>query len=134
MRSTNWTAKLDLFVEEKRDQPFSWTVNNCAFFTADWLAILLGYDLAEAYRDLTEPELKHLFNSRSFPQLIELVMAHHNWPQVTIEHAARGDVVAASLVHGKTLGVCTGINSVFPGERGILFHPTLACNTAWRIN
>lgn len=135
-RCNNWPAKLALFIEEKRGQPFDWAVNNCCFFACDWLAMLTGVDPASDFRDEVDSALsaQRVLNARG--GLDEMAIAAFDrwgWLEVVPALARRGDVVEVQTELGPALGVCCGLRSVFPGMAGIEWRETLLVLRAWRV-
>jgi len=136
MRTNNWPAKLDLFIAEKRHQPFDWRTNNCAFFACDWIAILTEKDHAKGYRSKVTSELtaaRRLKEAGGAEAIAEKVCEQNGWQEVTPAFARRGDVVSLDTETGVALGVCAGGVAVFAGRLGVEFRPVTECRKAWRI-
>jgi hypothetical protein len=135
-RCNNWPAKLALFIEEKRNQPFDWAANNCCFFACDWLAILVGIDPAADMRaDVTSSfsAQKALAVRGGVDTIATEACVEYGWPECPPSCARRGDVVEVQTEHGPALGVCVGAQSIFPGVNGIEFRDTLRALRAWRV-
>lgn len=135
-RCNNWPAKLNLFIEEKRNQPFDWSQNNCAFFAADWVAILTGADLASDFREsitCAKDAVKLLRRENGLVPIAEKAFARWNWPEISVTYAQRGDVVTTETRHGPALGVFLGNCGAFAGPHGVQFLPTSNLTRAWRI-
>ncbi len=135
-RATNWPAKLALFLDEKRNQPFEWAGNNCCFFACDWLAILTGSDPAESYRSRITSALsaaRVLSEDGGVEGIAERICAERGWPEQAVKQAQRGDVVIFDYPDGPALGVCAGGLSWFAGSAGAESVKTLQCRRAWRI-
>ena len=49
-RRDNWPNLLAQFIEQRREQPFAWAVNDCCIFAADWVAVCTGTDHAQPWR------------------------------------------------------------------------------------
>jgi hypothetical protein len=126
--------RLATFVEEKRDQPFDWKHNNCAFFACDWIAILTGVDPVADLRLLTARELVNIVNGKPMPMLADMIAEKYGYAVTTVSQARRGDVVETETPDGPALGVCLGATSVFPGKDGTVFIKTYSCRRAWRID
>lgn len=136
MRTNNWPDKLNLFVEEKRNQPFNWRLNNCGFFACDWVAMLIGVDPAAAWRTLTARQLVVFVRDNTLSDLANRCAQANNFQQVEPAFVRRGDTVESPPMPeaGPALGVCLGFKSVFPGKKGIVFINTLVCTRGWRID
>lgn len=135
-RCDNWPGKLDLFIEEKRAQPFHWERNNCAFFAADWVALLTGVDLASSYREQVtsvRSAVKLMRNGGGLLDLATAPLARWNCPQVPVAYARRGDLVTTETKHGPAFGVFLGHCGAFAGPAGLTFVPCDQLTQAWRI-
>ncbi len=133
-RCNLWEDKLVLFVEEKRNQPFNWQTNNCAFFAADWFAIVFGMDLAAEYRGMTAMQLLRRIRTEPLDGLVANLMMNIGLYCVKPAYARRGDIVEIAVDDYPALGVCVGVRSVFPGKDGIVFRATSDCLRAWRVD
>lgn len=135
-RCNNWPAKLDLFIEEKRAQPFDWRTNNCAFFAADWLAILVGVDLAESFRgQVTTPRSAlDIIHQRGETDAIAAGRLEEiGGLEVPVVQARRGDIVTTDTRHGPAMGVFLGNAGAFAGPEGVEFVKTADLRRAWRV-
>lgn len=134
-----WTRKLPLFIQEKRDQPFEWGVNDCCMFACDWIILLTGFDPADAinlrgaYSSKLEA-IRILSRFGGVEMLAETFALEREWAEVPVSYAQRGDVVTFQTEDGTAIGVCDGLNSLFMSPNGILFMPTLRCSRAWHIH
>jgi len=141
-RCNNWPAKLALFVEEKRNQPFVWGENDCALFTCDWIIILTGADCAAELRGRYRTALGASRLLRRFgglERLIEGNAEEFGWKEIPVRAAQRGDIVIAFLPENRAampcaVGVVVGAKAVFAGTAGIVFVPLLQCARAWRVD
>lgn len=135
-RCDNWPRKLDWFIEEKRTQPFHWERNNCAFFAADWVAMVTGVDLAASYRDEVTGARAAVRLMRREGGLVGLAtdaLGRWNCPRVGVRYARRGDLVTTETKHGPAFGVFLGHCSAFAGPGGLTFLSSEHITQAWRI-
>ena len=134
-RPNNFQERLDLFLQEKRAEPFAWGVNDCCLFACDWVAILTGRDLASDLRGYPSALAAWRLVKKlgGVEQIASDRCALNGWPEVRITMATQGDVVSCDTRHGPALGVCFGHICAFPGPRGIVFRKLLECRKAWRI-
>ena len=134
-RPADYSQRLDLFLAEKRHEPFLWGVNDCCLFACDWLAILTGKDLAENLRGYKSAlEGWRLVKSLGgVDQIARDRCKAQGWPEVHPHYARRGDVVTFETKHGAALGVSCGHVGAFAGIGGTVFHPLPSFKTAWRI-
>lgn len=127
-------VKLAYFFREKHSLQFDWRSNNCAFFAADWIAILTGADPCEEYRKLSGRGLVKWMRENSLADVIVATCQQHGWAEVKVPFAQRGDLVQTDQEGTPALGVCNGLRSGFSGPDGLTYLPTLNCQRAWRIS
>lgn len=135
-RCSNWPSKLDRFIEERRNQPFHWERNNCAFFAADWVALLTGVDLACSYREQVtsaRAAVKLMRRPGGVVSLATEALMRWNCLEVHVAYANRGDLVTTETKHGPAFGVFLGHCGAFAGPDGITFVPCEQLTQAWRI-
>jgi hypothetical protein len=135
-RCNYWPEKLDLFIQEKRDQAFDWGTNNCAFFAADWVTILVGLDLAAEYRDkITSPlaAYRAVEAAGEVDAIAAEQLAAAGFPEIPLIYARRGDVVTTHTRHGPAMGVLLGHCAAFAGTECLEFIPTTQLLRAWKI-
>lgn len=132
--TTDYTTKLAFFFREKHSLPFNWQTNNCAFFAADWAAILTGTDPIPEFREMSAKNLVRYMNAHDLAVVIKERCALLGWPLVPLTFARRGDMVQTEIDATPALGVCNGHMSGFPGLTGLVYFPTLKCQRAWRIS
>lgn len=132
-RTEHWPTKLALFIDEKRDQPFDWKLNNCGFFACDWIAMLVGVDPAEEFRKLDDRALRKLIVKSDIELFATAAAEHWGWKEVAALYAQRGDVVSGNTPDGPALGVCCGAKTAFAGKNGLVWLLTGECRKAWRI-
>lgn len=135
-RCNNWPEKLDLFIEEKRRQAFDWRSNNCAFFAADWLAILVGVDLAEKFRGkVTSPRsaLDVIQAGGEVDAIAAQELERIGASEVAVALARRGDIVTTETRHGPAMGVWLGHCAAFAGPEGVQFIRAEEIRRAWRV-
>lgn len=135
---SGWPVKLSAFIESRRGTPFKWGENDCCLFACDAIAVLTGIDpAAKSFRGKYTTALgagRLLKKSGGVEGVAAKQCQKHGFDEVPVAFAQRGDVVLIDLPGiGDTLGICTGVSSVFPGEEGLVENPTLLCRKAWRI-
>lgn len=135
-RCNNWPSALELFIEEKRHQPFDWAHNNCAFFACDWIAILVGIDPAAKLRARVISAVsaaRALKQRGGLESIAAKAFARQRWPEVKTIFAQRGDVVVTDTDDGPALGVSLGEKVAFMSAAGLTFRSIAYCRRAWRI-
>ena len=131
-RRDNWPNLLAQFIEQRRDQPFAWGVNDCCTFAADWVQLCTGVDYAQAWRGRYVSGLgavRVLDDAGGVEALLDALGLQRVAPQ----QAGRGDIVAQQAGRGVTLGICLGVTTAFVAEAGLVFGPLSSVETAWRI-
>lgn len=137
-RKSNWPDALTLFVEEKRNQPFDWGHNNCAFFASDWLAILTGEDPAADLRAEVTSALsaaRVLQERGGIEKIIEDYCTAHGCLEINPQRAQRGDIATIAVEDDSrfAIGVVVGAQVAYAGLAGLVFAPKALCRRAWRI-
>jgi hypothetical protein len=134
-RVEEWPSRLAAFIEQRRRTPFAWGVHDCCQFARAAVRIIRGRDITLGRR----LGLRRYRTARTGLKLLEqlggvaAIPARCGLAEINVKLAQRGDVVSAPFPAGDALGVCLGQDSAFPGERGLLFIPTLECQRAWRV-
>ena len=131
-RRDNWPNLLAQFIEQRREQPFAWAVNDCCIFAADWVQTCTGVDYAQAWRGRYSSGLgavRFLDEAGGVEALVDALGLQRVAPQL----AGRGDIVAQEAGRGVTLGICLGVTTAFVAKTGLVFGPITNVETAWRI-
>ena len=131
-RRDNWPNLLAQFIEQRREQPFAWAVNDCCIFAADWVAVCTGTDHAQPWRGRYSSGLgavRVLNEAGGVEALVDAL----GLQRVTPQQAGRGDIVAQEAGRGITLGICLGVTTAFVAKTGLVFGPITNVETAWRI-
>ena len=131
-RRDNWPNLLAQFIEQRREQPFAWAVNDCCIFAADWVQTCTGVDYAQAWRGRYSSGLgavRFLDEAGGVEALVDAL----GLQRVTPQQAGRGDIVAQEGGRGITLGICLGATTVFVSKTGLIFGSLQNVETAWRI-
>lgn len=136
MRQTNWPARLNAFIEQRRKMPFAWGGNDCCLFVCDWISLLTGIDPAKKLRGTYADALsaaRVLKRHRGVEAIAARQCRANGWPSVPVVSAMRGDIVSLPTEHGAALGICLGRHAAFPGPAGLVFVALHECRHAWNI-
>jgi hypothetical protein len=111
-RRDNWPNLLAQFIEQRREQPFAWGVNDCCIFAADWVEVCTGEDYAKTWRNRYSSGL----GAVRF-----------------LDEAGRGDIVAQEAGRGMTLGICLGVTTAFVTKNGLAFGSIANAEKSWKV-
>ena len=119
-------ALLD-FWQKAQSQPFVWGQNDCALWTASYVAAVTGVDPAASLRGTYSTEL----------QCAKLVKARGGLEQLCSElmaDFATGDDVGG-CEYGRTqiCGIRTGRRLALKGQRGLIIVPFEGFVTGWAV-
>lgn len=131
-RRDNWPSLLAQFIEQRREEPFAWGVNDCCTFAADWVEVCAGVDYAKAWRGRYVSGLgaaRFLDEAGGVEALVDAL----GLQRIELQLAGRGDIVAQETGRGMTLGICLGVTTAFVAKTGLVFGPIANVKTAWRI-
>jgi hypothetical protein len=132
MRYADWPQRLDAYIAERMDTPFTWGAgqHDCCSFAAGAVVAMTGTNPISDYHYGDERgALRLIRDAGSLDALACRVLGE----PIPVAFAGRGDVVMADLERGATIGVCLGPVAAFPAAIGLVHRPTLACRAAWRI-
>jgi hypothetical protein len=128
-RPTDWRSDLAKHIEANRERPHQWGEHDCALWAAGARAVARGCDdLGEPYRGTygdakgSVRRMRELDGVRTPWELADKLIG----PRLNVAMARAGDVVAADLGDGPSLGICFGATSYFVGEDGLVGVPTLS--------
>lgn len=131
MRVEGWEKLLTEYIEQAYNVEFVWGKKDCALWCADWINTCTGKDYAKHWRGryTTEDELRELLNARQLDSYGDIGDLYEH--PVDVKHIMRGDIILHPI---GTLGICTGVDSVFITERGVLIEKTHKCLKGWKVN
>jgi len=129
-RRRDWPERLNDAIDAARARPFS-DAHHCAGFAADVVIAMTGEDamperrgtLAATYRAMRE----------AGHDSVEDAIAARLGAAIPLALAHRGDVVLRETPDGHAIGICCGSLSAFVGDVGLVFEPTLAQVSAYRV-
>jgi hypothetical protein len=134
VRRQDWPLRLNAWLENIRERPFAWGVNDCALGAADAVFAMTGVDYAVEFRQA-------YFSKRNAVQLLAargglevLVTQALGEPLDGPRLAQRGDLVLVDTEsEGPALAVVIGAAAVAPGPGGATFVPMPQWRKAWRV-
>ena len=135
MRHPDWPARLDAFLQQRRERPFRWGEHDCCLMALDWIEDATGVRLAEArglYHDADGAAalLRERWDTGDLTALATLMLGP---PLASPLLAGRGDLLAFRHGGNVWLGLCAGPVGVAPGRRGLVTLPLSRAIYAWRI-
>jgi len=130
VRIEGWEKLLHEYIEATKSLTFEWGKNDCALWCADWVNMCIGKDYAELWRGRysSEIHLRELLKARGLDSFGDIADCYEE-PK-DIKFITRGDIVLHPI---GTLGICTGIDSVFITERGFIVEKTHKCLKGWKV-
>ena len=131
-RRDNWPNLLVQFIEQRREQPFAWAVNDCCIFAADWVELCTGEDHAKTWRGRYSSGLgavRFLDEAGGVEALVDAL----GLQRVTPQQAGRGDIVAQEAGRGITLGICLGVTTAFVTKNGLAFGSIANAEKSWKV-
>ena len=141
-RSHDWVEQFDSSLTRWKDTPFAWGTHDCATAVCNHVQAMTGIDVgAEIRGKYTSAEtavtaIKDLTGKGGdLEDAVVYVTARHNFPEVGVKFAHRGDVVLFDTPWGQALGIVhlNGRDAVVTGPDGLKRLKTLNARRAWRI-
>lgn len=121
-RLNGWEARLNDFLESRRNEPFAWGVNDCVTLAADAMESIYGVDPMWSFRGAYRDRKSALLLMARNGGLGRMVEALGVFREVRPSFAKRGDLVLIKDETGEeTLRVAVGGGFVGPGEFGLSF-------------
>jgi hypothetical protein len=130
MRVAQWQTILSQKVEEWRNRPFNYGNADCWQFAGDVVLALTGIDYRDRFPKYQSclQALRILNKHGGMIGLARSVLGQEKH----ISQANEGDVVIGNFDR-PTAGICLGVCSAFPGEKGLEFHMTSSAIACWSI-
>ena len=138
MRVNNWASKLELIIEEtKNNKEFVFGKNDCVTFVINCIEAITGKKVFDnKYK--TIKDAKKIIKSLKSKDLLDIALKiakENNFKVIDIDKAQKGDVfyyIDTTDLDG-TLGVCIGENVMFNWKQEITLIAKNNCKIAWRI-
>lgn len=131
MRRTDWVARLDHFLINRRDMPFAFGTNDCVLFA--WGALAAICEQAPALP--AEPWSNEFeANSRIQDGGGSIFLAMNFAQEIMPNEASTGDIAGLIIDGRESLGVVLNETIAGPGESGLSRHPRTDALRAWRIS
>lgn len=128
-------AALNAAVEQHRDTPFAWGVQDCCMWAGRVVEAQRGDDPAAKWRGTyhTGKEARALIRAE-FDGKIENIPAVLGFEEQPLLACRRGWLVSAAFPRrGVALGVCLGSKAAFAGRFGLVFLPMTEVRHCWRV-
>lgn len=138
MKKHGWPELLHDYIDAARLREFAYGAFDCALFCADWVQIATGIDHAVSLRgyDSMAAAYKIIAGYGSIEAMVTALMARD---PVHAAFAQRGDIMLvrdhASLGSApEGLGICLGLHTAVPRDKGLLMIRTLEAASAWKVD
>jgi len=138
MRVNNWASKLELIIEEtKNNKEFVFGKNDCVTFVINSIESITDKKVFDnKYKSIKEA--KKIIKSLKSKDLLDIALKiakEHNFKVIDIDKAQKGDVLYykdKTDLDG-TLGICIGELVMFNWKKEIALIPKNNCTISWRI-
>ena len=126
-RLSKWESRLAQFVESNRTTPFKWGYHDCATFACKCIEVITGeYPIKERWG--SKGKAMQLIQERSLTD-----RASDHFPQIEVNLAQRGDLVATMTDDGIALGIFLSPVAVFASKDGLSFSKRNELLKAWKV-
>lgn len=115
-RLSNWESLLSEYIASKRDQPFSYGVNDCCYFCFGAIEAITGQDCMLEFRGQYSNEFGSLRALKEIGQGDLESTMDAKFPVIDIGRAGRGDIA----FHTGAIGVVMGSFAWFVGDDGLV--------------
>lgn len=137
MKTHGWPEMLHEYIESAMSREFSFGSFDCALFCADWVRLATGVDRAEGLRGYSSMKAAYEIIAR-FDTLEDLVSHQMGSPAAHPASLQRGDITLMrdnpSLGEApEGLGICLGLHSAFPAQKGLIWLRTLDAGCGWKV-
>lgn len=127
----NWQAEFVKVIRNCEDKDFKYGSHDCCMMAGNIVKAITGEDPLSGYRGKYGNYKKAMSILKNAPDGLESLVTEVLGEPKNINYAKRGDVV---FYNGDTLGICTGMKSIFPEiNGGVVYKDTLECSIAWDI-
>lgn len=138
MKKHGWPEALHEYIAAAHSREFAYGVFDCALFCADWAQIATGVDHASELRgyDSMKDAYKIIAGYGSIEKMVTALMGRD---PIHPAFAHRGDIVLFRdhpSLNGASegLGICEGVHSWVPRDKGLLHVRTLEAAAAWKVD
>lgn len=137
MKKHGWPELMHDYIHAAHSCEFAYGTFDCALFCADWVQIATGVDHARDLRGYTSMKAAYEIIAK-FDTLAGLVSHQMGTDTVHPAFLQRGDIVLMcdSPALGDApegLGICLGLHSAFPAQKGIIMLRTLDATCGWKV-
>lgn len=143
MRKHEWPQLLDEYVQAAMSREFAFGAFDCCLWAAGWVEVATGADPAAQLRgyDSKTAAYRIVAAHGSIEKMVTTILGRDPIHQA---FAQRGDIVLVrerGALGGEIdmggapegLGICLGLQSAFPREKGLMMIRTLEASAAWKI-
>ena len=130
MKLPDWEKRLYEYLEEQKEMPFKWGVNDCCQFAAKGAESQTGIRNGEEYQCSNAAQAIDILREEGGV----IAIADKYYKRVEPNFVQRGDIVAANI-DGKRIGLGIWVNmtGVFKGYTELLQAPRESILAAWRV-
>jgi hypothetical protein len=139
-RKPNWQELLCEYIEGSANREFAYgkVTVDCALFCADWVLIATDVDYAAELRGYSSLREAYKIIAR-YGSMEKMVTALLGAAPIAAASARCGDIVLMRDPHflggaPEGLGICVGVHTAFPMQKGLTMNRTHHAARAWRID
>lgn len=131
MKNQNYIELLSDYIRQAQVKSFEWGVHDCATFAAGAIEVMTGNRIE--FEDLravrSAEEVIIALRRQPLRDRVTMILG----PPISVNFAARGDVVLEAESDREALGICFGEFSFFLMPLGLIPKATVGCALAWGV-
>jgi len=142
MKRTDWSERLNTYIDDVRDLRFQWGANDCLTFSNTAHEAMTGAQFAPDWSGqyktahTAKKWYKALLDEQGFETIVEAIDAR--LVRLDVVLPPRGSIVGraegASGVTEIALGVCVGETVAFISREGVVFLPVQDGDIFWAVD
>lgn len=133
-RHPDWPTRYAALIAQHHRAPFAWGAHDCCQWGRKLIIAVRGVDPAQGWKLRPYKTAKGALGQLQRLGGIEQLPGRAGLEAIAVSYAQRGDLILGEVQPGQLgFGVCTGASTAYAGEKGLVYHPTLNAQRAWRL-